>query len=45
MTISGSLFFRNLYHFTTFIAAAMRTGAMRELGFVAIGALGVTEGA
>jgi len=45
MTISGALFFRNLDHFTAFIAAAMRTGAVRKLRFVAIGALGVTEGA
>jgi hypothetical protein len=40
MTFSGPLFFRNLNHFATFIAATMRTGAVREFGFVAIGALG-----
>jgi len=40
MTISGSLFFRNLNYFAAFIAATMRTGAVRKLGFVAIGALG-----
>ena len=45
MTISGALFFRDLDHFATFIAAAMRTGAMRELRFVAIGALGAAQGA
>jgi hypothetical protein len=41
MTISRTLFFRNLDHFATFIAAAMRTGAVGEFRFVAIGALGV----
>jgi hypothetical protein len=47
MTISilceaqGTLFFRNLDHFPAFVAAAMRTGAVGELGLVAIGALGV----
>jgi hypothetical protein len=40
MTFSGSLFFRNLNHFAAFIAATMWAGAVRELGFVAIGALG-----
>jgi hypothetical protein len=40
MTFSRALFFRNLNYFAAFIAAAMRTGAVRELGFVAIGALG-----
>jgi hypothetical protein len=40
MTLSRPLFFRNLDHFPAFIAAAMRTGAVREFGFVAIGALG-----
>jgi hypothetical protein len=41
MTISDALFFRNLNHFAAFVAAAVRTGAVRKLGFVAIGALGV----
>lgn len=40
MTLTGVLFFRNLYHFPAFVAAAMRTGAMGKLWFVAIGALG-----
>ena len=40
MTFSRPLFFRNLNHFAALIAPAMRTGAVRELGFVAIGALG-----
>jgi len=40
MTISDALFFRNLNHFPAFIAAAMRTGAVWKLRFVAIGALG-----
>jgi hypothetical protein len=40
MTISGVLFFLNLNHFTALIAAAMRTGAVWKLRFVAIGALG-----
>jgi hypothetical protein len=43
MTISDALFFRNLDHFTAFIAAAVRTGAMWKLGFVAIGTLGMAE--
>jgi hypothetical protein len=43
MTFSRTLFFRNLNYFAAFIAAAMRTGAVRELGFVAIGALGAAS--
>jgi hypothetical protein len=43
MTISGALFFRNLDDFAAFISSAMRTGAMRELRFVAIGTLGMAE--
>jgi len=43
MTFSGALFFRNLNHFAAFIAAAMRTGTVREFGFVAIGALGAAS--
>jgi hypothetical protein len=43
MTISGALFFRNLDYFAAFVAAAMRTGAVRELGFVAIRTLGMAE--
>jgi hypothetical protein len=45
LTFYGALFFRNLNHFAAFIAAAMRTGAMWEFRFVAIGALGMAEGA
>jgi hypothetical protein len=41
MTVFGALFFRDLDHFTAFVAAAMRAGAMGKLWFVAIGALGV----
>jgi hypothetical protein len=44
MTISGALFFRDFDHFASFIAATMGAGAMRELGFVAIRALGVAQG-
>jgi hypothetical protein len=40
MTISSTLFFRNLDHFASFIAATMRTGAVRKLRLVTIGALG-----
>ena len=43
LTISAGLFFRDFDHFTAFVLAAMRTGAMRKLRFVAIGALGVAE--
>jgi hypothetical protein len=43
LTFFGGLFFRNLDHFAAFVAAAMRAGAMRKLGFVAIGALGVAK--
>jgi len=43
MTISRSLFFRNLDHFAALVAATVRTGAVRKLRFVAIGALGVAE--
>jgi hypothetical protein len=43
MRTFGGLFFGNLDHFTALVAAAMRTGAMGKLGFVAIGALGVAE--
>jgi hypothetical protein len=35
--------FRNLNHFSAFVAAAMRTGAVGKLGLVTIGALGVAE--
>ena len=45
MTFSGSLFFRNLDHLAAFVTAAMRAGAVRELRFVAIGALGAAQGA
>jgi hypothetical protein len=40
MTIPDRLFFRNLDHFASLIAAAVRAGAMRKLRLVAIGALG-----
>jgi hypothetical protein len=43
LTFFGALFFRNLNHFAALVAAAMRTGAVWKLGFVAIGALGVAE--
>jgi hypothetical protein len=43
MTISGVLFFRDFDYFAALVAAAMRTGAMRKLGFVAIGTLGMAE--
>jgi hypothetical protein len=43
LTISGALFFRDFDHFAALVAAAMRTGAVRKLRFVAIGALGVAE--
>jgi hypothetical protein len=39
----GALFFRNLDHFPAFVAAAMRTDAVRKLRFVAIGALGAAS--
>jgi hypothetical protein len=45
MTISSSLFFRNLDDFAALIAAAMRTGAVGKLRFVAIGALGAARDA
>jgi hypothetical protein len=45
MTFSASLFFRDLDHFAALILTAMRAGAMRKLGFVAIGAFGVAQGA
>jgi hypothetical protein len=43
LTGFGGLFFRDFDHFAALVLAAMRTGAMRKLGFVAIGALGVAE--
>jgi hypothetical protein len=43
MTFPNALFFRNLDHFAAFVAAAMRTGAVGKLRFVAIGALCVAE--
>jgi hypothetical protein len=43
LTLFGSLFFRDLDHFTALVLAAMRAGAMWKLRFVAIGALGVAE--
>jgi hypothetical protein len=44
-TISGALFFRDLDHFTAFITAAMRAGAVGKLRFVAIGAFGAPSNA
>jgi hypothetical protein len=43
LTGFGALFFRDFDHFTALVLAAMRTGAVRKLRFVAIGALGVAE--
>jgi hypothetical protein len=43
LTVSGALFFRDFNYFAALVLAAMRTGAMRKLRFVAIGALGVAE--
>jgi hypothetical protein len=45
LTLFGALFFRDFNHFAALVLAAMRAGAMRELGFVAIGALGVAQDA
>jgi hypothetical protein len=39
----GDLFFRYLDYFAALIAPAMRTGAVRKLGFVAIRALGAAS--
>jgi hypothetical protein len=43
LTGFGGLFFRDFDHFAAFVLAAVRTGAMRKLRFVAIGALRVAE--
>jgi len=43
LTRFGGLFFRDFDHFAALILAAVRARAMRKLGFVAIGALGMTE--
>jgi hypothetical protein len=37
------LFFRDFDHFTAFVAATVRTRAVRKLRLMAIGALGVAE--
>jgi len=41
--VLAGLFFGDLNHFTALILAAMRTGAVRQLGLMAVGAFGLAE--